>query len=193
MFDSNKELAKPLTTFISFPSPYTQSLIIQALVSTLPDLSLSLAPFPEDSPPALQWYGRQPPAWGTLGLTSPRADYDFLSFTLPHSHPTAYLTSSYVYRKALIRKHQLHLTISEYLAKVRHRRLRSVLENGGVPRGWVVELQFADELDELMRDELFELGGDLCENESRSEELRKCAGIGYKFMRMLIMGSGGLS
>lgn len=45
-----------LSAFVSFPSPYTQSLLVQALVSTLPSLSLSLAQFPEDQPPALQWY-----------------------------------------------------------------------------------------------------------------------------------------
>jgi len=102
-----------------------------------------------------------------------RADYDILSFTPPHSDPTQYQTSSYIYRKALIRKHQLHLTISEYLAKVRHRGSSSVLEDGGVPKGWVVELQFADELEELMRDELWELGEGLKGNELVPTEGRK--------------------
>jgi len=47
------------------------------------------------------------------------------------------------------------------------------LEGGGVPRGWVVELQFADELDELMRDELWELGEDLEANLAMESETRQ--------------------
>ncbi|KAK8849796.1 hypothetical protein IAR55_005132 [Kwoniella newhampshirensis] len=141
---------KHLTAFISFPSPYTQSLLVQALVSSLPSLSLSLAPFPEDQPPALQW-----------------ADYDLLSFDLPHANPTQYLISSYIYRKALIRKHQLHSTITSYLAKCRHRGVKSLLEDGGVPKGWTVEIQFADELDEMLMDDLYELEKGMRENEEK--------------------------
>jgi hypothetical protein len=96
-----------------------------------------------------------------------------LSFEKPHEHPTEYLTSSYVYRKALIRKHQLHLTITEYLAKCQHRGIRSVLAEGGVPKGWVVELQFADELEEAMMDDLYELGEALRENEERQQGERR--------------------
>jgi len=51
--DEDRE--KPLTVFVSFPSLYTQSLINKALVSTLPNLSLSPGPFAEDSTPTLQW------------------------------------------------------------------------------------------------------------------------------------------
>lgn len=52
---STPEQSKSLTAFVSFPSPYTQTLLLQALVSTLPRLAVSLAPFPEDDPPSLQW------------------------------------------------------------------------------------------------------------------------------------------
>jgi hypothetical protein len=48
--------SKPLKAFISFPSPYTQTLLLQALVSSLPSLSISLVPPEDDDPPALQWY-----------------------------------------------------------------------------------------------------------------------------------------
>lgn len=44
-----------LDAFVSFPSPYTQSLIVQALVKLVPALSLSLVPPSEDKPPRLQW------------------------------------------------------------------------------------------------------------------------------------------
>lgn len=102
-----------------------------------------------------------------------RADYDLLSFDKPHSNPDAYQISSYIYRKALIRKHQLHLTVTEYLAKIRHRGLKSVLEDDGVPRGWVVDLQFADELDELLVDDLWELAEMLRENENELSEKKR--------------------
>jgi tubulin--tyrosine ligase len=88
-----------------------------------------------------------------------------MSFDEPHANPSRYLTSSYIYRKALIRKHQLHNTITEYLAKTRHRGQTSVLEKGGVPQGWVVDIQFADELDELLVDDLYELREAMEKNE----------------------------
>jgi hypothetical protein len=96
-----------------------------------------------------------------------------MSFDKPHANPTEYLISSYIYRKALIRKHQLHLTITEYLAKVQHRGLSSVLAEGGWPQGWNVEIQFADELDELWVDELYELGEALEANDALEEEEKK--------------------
>jgi hypothetical protein len=53
--ESRSKSSQPLTAFISFPSPYTQTLLLQALVSTLPSLSISLVPPEDDDPPALQW------------------------------------------------------------------------------------------------------------------------------------------
>ncbi|ODO11319.1 hypothetical protein I350_00095 [Cryptococcus amylolentus CBS 6273] len=156
--------AEPLSAFVSFPSPYTQSLLVQALVSTLPSLALSLAQPPEDQPPALQW-----------------ADYDLMSFDIPHKNPSKYLISSYIYRKALIRKHQLHNTITAYLAKCSHRQIPSILSplpetyegetplGGGAPKGWIVDIQFADELDELLMDDLYELDEGMRANEEKAE------------------------
>nr|XP_019043683.1 cytoplasmic protein [Kwoniella bestiolae CBS 10118]OCF22613.1 cytoplasmic protein [Kwoniella bestiolae CBS 10118] len=149
---------KPLEAFVSFPSPYTQSLLVQALVSVLPSIKISLVSYPEESPAALQW-----------------ADYDLLSFDPPHSNPTAYLISSYIYRKALIRKHQLHSTIQAYLAKCQHRGIQSILspdQGGGTPRGWNVEIQFLDELDELLVDDLWDLSEGMRGNEDLPEEER---------------------
>ncbi|WWC73807.1 uncharacterized protein I206_107779 [Kwoniella pini CBS 10737] len=146
---------KPLEAFVSFPSPYTQSLLIQALISCIPSLKLSLIPPSEGDPPALQW-----------------ADYDLLSFDKPHSNPSKYLISSYIYRKALIRKHQLNSTIQAYLAKCDHRKIKSVLAEGGIPKGWNVELQFLDELDELLMDDLYELNDGMRKNEDLPVEDR---------------------
>jgi hypothetical protein len=118
-----------------------------------------------------------------------------LSLDVPHANPTTHLISSYIYRKALIRKHQLHLTITEYLAKCEHRGVKSILRpvlpvtashggssgdsdkvaeqdedpRGGVPRGWVVDVQFADELDELLMDDLYELADGMRNNEELSD------------------------
>ncbi|KAI9638762.1 tubulin-tyrosine ligase family-domain-containing protein [Dioszegia hungarica] len=142
----------PLTAFVSFPSPYTQSLIVKALISCLSSISISLLPPDDEDPPRLQW-----------------ADYDLISFDKPHASPSTHLISSYIYRKALIRKHQLHLTITEYLAKCDHRGVKSVLKDGGVPKGWVVDLQFADELDELLMDDLYELAEGMQSNEEKSD------------------------
>ncbi|OCF40672.1 cytoplasmic protein [Kwoniella heveanensis CBS 569] len=155
MTDTGNLPDKKLSAFVSFPSPYTQSLLVQALVATIPSLSLSLAPFPEAEPPALQW-----------------ADYDLMSFDKPHAYPTSYQISSYIYRKALIRKHQLQSTIIAYLAKCQHRNIESVLNpqtHGGIPKGWNVEIQFADELDELLVDDLYELGEGMRDNEGKED------------------------
>ncbi|KAG8870014.1 hypothetical protein FRB97_000431 [Tulasnella sp. 331] len=75
----------------------------------------------------------------------------------PSSRPV--LSSSYTIRKALIRKHFLHRTFVNYVAK----HPDSILVKA-VPRTWSIELAFADELDELWSDELWELGQKLDES-----------------------------
>jgi hypothetical protein len=45
-----------VTAFVNFPSPYTQNLLVKALVSTLDSISISLVPPSEEDPPRLQWY-----------------------------------------------------------------------------------------------------------------------------------------
>lgn len=97
-----------------------------------------------------------------------RADYDLLAFEIPHANPTTHLISSYVYRKALIRKHQLHTTLLEYVAKSQYRGNKTILEEAA-PRGWTVEIRFADELDEALVDELGELRVDLEDNLQRED------------------------
>jgi tubulin--tyrosine ligase len=95
-----------------------------------------------------------------------------MAFEVPHANPSTHLTSSYVYRKALIRKHQLHTTFLEYLAKSRHRGRPTILEEAA-PRGWTVEIRFADELDEALVDELGELAVDLQANKELEERDRQ--------------------
>lgn len=49
-----------------------------------------------------------------------------------------------------------------------------MLAEGGWPQGWNVEIQFADELDELWVDELYELGEALEANDALEEEEKRC-------------------
>jgi tubulin--tyrosine ligase len=145
--DGKTGAGKRLTAFVSFPSQYTQNLLLSALTSTLHSLSISEQPAgSSEECHQLQW-----------------ADYDLLYIDDIMSHPDTRLISSYVYRKTLIRKHMLHNAIQEFLAKQQHRGIPSLLTTS-VPRGWVIDIQFADELDELMMDELYDLKDDLDAN-----------------------------
>jgi tubulin---tyrosine ligase len=146
-----------LSAFTSFPSSYTQNLILQALTSVIPRLSLTFEPPTNTTDiPALQW-----------------SDYDLLNLDTIQANPTTQLISSYVYRKTLIRKQNVHHAIAEYLAKQRYRGNVSVLENG-VPKGWTIDIQMADELDELLMDELYDLREALTENLEKEEKDRRC-------------------
>ncbi|KAH9944474.1 tubulin-tyrosine ligase [Epithele typhae] len=71
-----------------------------------------------------------------------------------------HLVVSYVIRKALIRKHFLSRCIHNYLTK----HPTSAL-NRGVPRTWELELSFADELDELWSDDLYDLANEIEKND----------------------------
>lgn len=53
----------------------------------------------------------------------------------------------------MIRKHYLHNTIVSYLAKHPESPLAQA-----IPKTWSIDIAFADELDELWADELYELG-----------------------------------
>lgn len=46
---------EPITAFVSFPSPYTETLLVRALAATLPAVSISNDPPSEENPPKLQW------------------------------------------------------------------------------------------------------------------------------------------
>lgn len=131
--------------FVSWPSaPLTKRLVLDALES--------LTPFPavQDTLPKdtnssthqlLQW-----------------AAYDALDHDLTFSHDPAskILSSSYIIRKALIRKHFLSRCIHNYLTKHPDSILRQ-----GVPRTWELELSFADELNELWSDDLYDLSEEI--------------------------------
>lgn len=52
---ADSDALAPLTAFVNFPSPYTQSLLERALVAVLPAVSMSDEQPAEDAPPRLQW------------------------------------------------------------------------------------------------------------------------------------------
>ncbi|KAF9068065.1 tubulin-tyrosine ligase family-domain-containing protein [Rhodocollybia butyracea] len=92
-----------------------------------------------------------------LALSSPLvqwSSYDEIEHELTKQE--CCLQSSYIIRKSLIRKHFLSRSIFSYLTKHPDSILKSCW-----PRTYEIEISFADELDELFADELWELGKEL--------------------------------
>ena len=84
------------------------------------------------------------------------ATYDEIDHERVHLNHETVLSSSYIFRKALIRKHYLSRAICSFLIK----HPSSVLSNA-TPRTYEIEISFADELEEMWTDELWELGNEL--------------------------------
>lgn len=82
--------------------------------------------------------------------------YDEIDHELTHLHRQKVLSSSYTFRKALIRKHFLSRCILSYVTKHPTSPLKSAS-----PKTFEVEISFADELDEMWTDELWDLGEEL--------------------------------
>ncbi|EIN13498.1 tubulin-tyrosine ligase [Punctularia strigosozonata HHB-11173 SS5] len=121
------------SAFVSWPSaPLTNSLVSKALdrLSTPPKLVDS----PQGHTRLLQW-----------------STYDDIDHDLTHSE-AGVLASSYTIRKALIRKHYLARCIHAYTTK--HTTSKLVRS---VPRSWDIEISFADELEDMWTDELWDL------------------------------------
>lgn len=138
--------AASFKAFVSWPSaPLTASLVRNALTSLAqPPEILETLPNDTAIQDLLQW-----------------STYDLLNHDLTYSASSSSraLSSSYVIRKALIRKHYLSRCVSNYLVKHPESPLAD-----GVPRTWDFELSFADELDEMWGDELYDLGNELDED-----------------------------
>jgi len=137
-------MTETVTAFVDWPSaPLTQSLVEHALKSLPHSIKIeSFSPktTANSNPPAqklVQW-----------------AAYDSIDHGLTAQARDTVLSSAYTFRKALIRKHFLSRTIYSYVTK----RPDSPLARA-VPRTWDIELAFADELDEMWTDELFDLAG----------------------------------
>lgn len=129
-----------VTAFVEWPSaPLTDTLIRRALEKLpIPPLIISsLANYVEG--PLIQW-----------------AAYDAIDHELTLSKPSLVCSSSYIIRKAIIRKHYLHRCIQAYVTKHPDCLLKLC-----VPRTWDIEISFADELDDMWSDELWDLSVEL--------------------------------
>lgn len=165
------------TAWIWFPdAPYTQESAVRAARRILPSEKWRIVEGPQLHPSQLYF-----------------ADYDCLPFE--QLHPGVYQReedsssatplpqlSCYSIRKALIRKN--YLANSLHLARVK----RGSSQNQGVkrvplqlngqddviaPKTWVFEVTSADDLDELLADELFDMRDELDKNSERNVKDRK--------------------
>ncbi|KZT74720.1 TTL-domain-containing protein [Daedalea quercina L-15889] len=133
------------TALVSWPSaPLTDRLVRRALSSLNPPPTVveSLSEQPVSSRPNIL-------QWSTYDAIDHGMTYRSLS-------GSKILSSSYIIRKALIRKHYLSRCIHNYLTK----HADSVLQRT-VPKTWDIDLSFADELDEMWSDDLYDLGQEL--------------------------------
>ena len=165
------------TAFVSFPgAEYTQTAAVRATRKILTPRGWNVevgngvgGPVGQDSEG-----DAVAPSGKDLYLT----DYDLLPFEdlLPGPSSSAKgkqpQCSSYVIRKALIRKHYLANALNTYAVKLppgpAADRFRTC-----TPKTWYLEIQFADERDELLMDDLYDLAELLEENQSAVDEGRE--------------------
>jgi tubulin---tyrosine ligase len=121
---------------VSWPAaPLTYSLVQGALKKIAISISC-ISSTQKNDYPLLQW-----------------STYDEIDHERVHLNHGTVLSSSYIFRKALIRKHYLSRAIRSFVTK----HPSSVLSNA-TPRTYEIEICFADELEEMWTDELWELG-----------------------------------
>ncbi|PKI85621.1 putative tubulin--tyrosine ligase pby1 [Malassezia vespertilionis] len=132
------------TAWICFPgAPYTQYAAAQGAKNALIPYGWTLSIPSDDQTPS---DSDETPK----NMDAYVADYDLLPFETVLENGNQAICSSYVIRKALIRKH--------YLAQALHTFCVKRNETVSVaPQTWALEIQFADELDELLADDLYDL------------------------------------
>lgn len=140
--------------YVAFPgSPYTQGAALKAAHSVLASRGWTVTSDGDAT---------EVPEGQDLYL----ADYDLLPFEqlLPSVKGKGKQAqcSSYVIRKALIRKHYLAAALHSYAVKAGD---RSSFFTNCTPQTWHLDIQFADELQELLMDDLYELGEQLRSND----------------------------
>ena len=137
IMEAEAESDKTVVAFVSWPSaPLTESLVKNALANVdSVSVHSSLVRSSKPNNKLIQW-----------------SSYDEIDHGLIHSDHPNVLSSSYVIRKALIRKHFLSRCIRVYLTKYPDSVLRTT-----VPKTWEIDIVFADELDDLWADELWDL------------------------------------
>lgn len=137
---SSKSKTGTFTAYVNWPSaPLTDRLVRNALsqLDPKPEIIVSL---PESYRP------KKLLQWSTYDVVDHEA-------TLFSGDGNKVLTCVYTIRKALIRKHFLSRATAYFVAKSPNSILRQ-----GVPKTWETEITFADELDEMWTDELYDLG-----------------------------------
>ncbi|WFC98549.1 putative tubulin--tyrosine ligase pby1 [Malassezia yamatoensis] len=131
--------------YICFPgAKYTQDRASDAAHTVLKDWTISVADsIPTDSDEA------------PTGYDAYVTDYDLLPFDRIAGKNI--ICSSYYIRKALIRKHYLaHLLNTHSIKKG--------VALDVTPPTWILDIQFADELDEMLADDLYDLRDTLVQN-----------------------------
>ncbi|PFH54622.1 hypothetical protein AMATHDRAFT_185316 [Amanita thiersii Skay4041] len=130
---------------VTWPTaPFTNTLVLKALSALSIPFSV-VSSIPEsigDDTKLLQW-----------------STYDLIDHQLTHLHRDRCLSSSYIIRKAIIRKHFLSHSIRSYVTKVPTSPLADAC-----PKTYEIDVAFADELDELWADELWDLAEHLNEH-----------------------------
>lgn len=144
--------ATPIHAILAYEDPYVDPLIASSLARLLPNLTLisSLSSLPTPETPLLQW--RQ---------------YESLEFDHASWRPANNMINSYIFRKALIRKHYLSTTISNWLVKHPDSRLKD-----HVKEATAFEVDYAEFLDDALV-EAWDLREAMGRNEESSEADRK--------------------
>lgn len=169
------------TAFVSFPgADYTQTAAVRAARKVLSPLGWEVEVGDGSSGPVGHSADGQNEVVAPSGKGLYLADYDLLPFEdlLPGPSSSAKgkkpQCSSYVIRKALIRKHYLASALNTYAVKLPSgaaaNRFRTC-----TPKTWHLEIQFADELDELLMDDLYDLAELLEANQCAMDEDREDA------------------
>lgn len=161
---------------IQFPGAvYTQSSAVKAALKVFQEPEWRVADRTADgasTQDTVSWAQQEASISSGCKRTVYFMDYDIIPFELVQSYPKRFSSSSYCIRKALIRKNWLHASVHAYSVK-------TVLPHGHkkpldyLPKTWTIDVQFADDLYELLIDDLFDLAEDMQRNEQRSSEERK--------------------
>lgn len=149
-----------IQALVSLHDPYTHSRVLNALATRLPQIAV------QDlrSHPTKEYDMETEVAQRVKSTSGPIVcflEYEAVPFELLVAQPERLLANCYCIRKGLIRKAQLAICLERYRVK----RPESTLTTH-VPPTWVIQLDRAEDLDELLVDECWEVGKALEENTS---------------------------
>lgn len=187
---------------VCFPgAAYTQSAALDAARKVLGPRGWKVHEGPDDAEQAEAWvasFDRQKQD-GSKSSMLYLMDYDLIPFesvnsaqqsssskaaAASSSSEPCISASSYPIRKALIRKNWLHTGVHSYSVKNPprelpgtgpsvHTRTRTRAPLEYLPKTWSIDVQFADDLDELLIDELYDLEAALQQNDQTASEAER--------------------